>query len=180
MLLSFIIYINSSPALSGIDAVESIRFWKATSWRLQVWNNSWFRIRPAQIQSMDAWSCCQKETCTPHISRCGTCKDFIHTHDNPGSEFKSLRRRYSMLHLHVQWWKIGQEEIVKLNEFTGYNSDRSIVLEKGNIAVFLLVDSTKDYPHIQNISESIRDGSYNIARVGAVFSRNRNGAFGVN
>lgn len=51
--------------------------------------------------------------------------------------------------------KSTKEEMVKLNEYSGYNSDRSIVLEKKNIAVFLFVDSTKDYPHIQAISESI-------------------------
>ena len=52
--------------------------------------------------------------------------------------------------------KSTKEEMIKLNEYTGYNSDRSIVLEKGNIAVFLFVDNVKDYPHIQVISESIK------------------------
>ncbi|HPS58174.1 MAG TPA: hypothetical protein PK514_08715 [Spirochaetota bacterium] len=52
--------------------------------------------------------------------------------------------------------KSAKEEMIKLNEYTGYNSDRSIVLEKGNIAVFLFVDNTKDYPLIQAISESIK------------------------
>ncbi|HQO39803.1 MAG TPA: hypothetical protein PK986_04975 [Spirochaetota bacterium] len=53
--------------------------------------------------------------------------------------------------------KSAKDEIIKLNEYCGYNSDRSIVLEKNNIAVFLLVDSTKDYPHIRTISESMRN-----------------------
>lgn len=52
--------------------------------------------------------------------------------------------------------KSAKDEMIKLNEYCGYNSDRSIVLEKKNIAVFLFVDSIKDYPHIQTISESIR------------------------
>ena len=46
-------------------------------------------------------------------------------------------------------------EMAKLNEFTGYNADRSIVLEKNNMAVYLLVDSVRDFDHIKTISESI-------------------------
>lgn len=52
--------------------------------------------------------------------------------------------------------KSTKEEMAKLVEYNGYNSDRSIVLEKGNIAVFLFVDNTKDYPLIQAMSESIK------------------------
>jgi len=52
--------------------------------------------------------------------------------------------------------KSAKEELSKLNEYSGYNSDRSIVLEKNNMAVFLLVDSTKDYDHIMAISRNIQ------------------------
>lgn len=46
-------------------------------------------------------------------------------------------------------------EMAKLNEFVGYNSDRSIVMEKNNIAVYLLVDSVKDFEHIKAMSGDI-------------------------
>lgn len=52
--------------------------------------------------------------------------------------------------------KSAKEEMAKLNEYTGYNSDRAITLEKGNIAVFLFVDNVKNFSDIQAISESIR------------------------
>lgn len=52
--------------------------------------------------------------------------------------------------------KSTKEEMAKLTEYTGYNADRSILLEKRNIAVFLFVDSTRDYPLIQDMSESIK------------------------
>lgn len=52
--------------------------------------------------------------------------------------------------------KSAQEELVKLNEFSGYNSDRSIVIEKKNMAVFLLVDSIKDFEYIRAMSEVIK------------------------
>ncbi len=48
------------------------------------------------------------------------------------------------------------EEIKKLKEFVGYNNDRAIVIEKDNLAVYLHVDSTSDYHHIQTMAEVIR------------------------
>ncbi len=47
------------------------------------------------------------------------------------------------------------EEVKKLNDFTGYNSDRAVVLHKKNIAVYLHVDSVKDFPAMKDLSEKI-------------------------
>lgn len=52
--------------------------------------------------------------------------------------------------------KATKEEMAKLHEHVGYNSDRAIVLEKNNLAVYLCVDSTKDFDHIKGISETIQ------------------------
>jgi len=52
--------------------------------------------------------------------------------------------------------KSAQEELIKLNEFVGYNSDRGIIIEKKNLAVFLLVDSVKDFEYIKSISDGIK------------------------
>ncbi len=52
--------------------------------------------------------------------------------------------------------KSAQEELIKLNQHVGYNNDRSIVIEKKNLAVYLCVDSVKDFEHIQAISEVIK------------------------
>lgn len=49
-----------------------------------------------------------------------------------------------------------RDEIKKLKDFVGYNSDRAIVVEKENLAVYLHVDSTSDFHHIQNMAEVIR------------------------
>jgi len=47
-------------------------------------------------------------------------------------------------------------EIKKLKDFVGYNNDRAILIEKENLAVYLHVDSTSDYHHIQAMAEVIR------------------------
>jgi len=52
--------------------------------------------------------------------------------------------------------KSAQEELVKLNEYVKYNNDRAIVIEKKNLAVYLHVDSTKDFEYIQAMSETIK------------------------
>jgi len=52
--------------------------------------------------------------------------------------------------------KAAAEEIYKLNEFVSYNSDRAIIIEKKNLAVFMHVDSIKDFDHIKNLSENIK------------------------
>jgi hypothetical protein len=38
----------------------------------------------------------------------------------------------------------------------GYNRDRAIVIEKKNLAVYLHVDSVKDFEHIRELSETIK------------------------
>jgi hypothetical protein len=48
------------------------------------------------------------------------------------------------------------EEMNKLNEFVRYNKDRGIIVEKKNLAVFLLVDDVKNYDHIKTMSEVIK------------------------
>jgi hypothetical protein len=52
--------------------------------------------------------------------------------------------------------KSAQEELVKINEHVGYNNDRSIVIEKKNLAVYLCVDSVNDFEYIKTMSESIK------------------------
>jgi len=52
--------------------------------------------------------------------------------------------------------KSAQEELIKLNEHVGYNRDRAIVIEKKNLAVYLCVDSVRDYEYIQAMSETIK------------------------
>jgi len=52
--------------------------------------------------------------------------------------------------------KSAQEELIKLNEHVGYNNDRSIIIEKKNLAVYLCVDSVRDFEHIKEISEIIK------------------------
>jgi len=52
--------------------------------------------------------------------------------------------------------KSAQEELIKINEHVGYNSDRSIIIEKKNLAVYLCVDSVKDFEHIKEMSEVIK------------------------
>lgn len=45
----------------------------------------------------------------------------------------------------------GHKEMAKLTDFYRYNSDRTIVIQKGNIAVFLLVDNINNYRYIQGL-----------------------------
>jgi len=52
--------------------------------------------------------------------------------------------------------KSAEQEIAKLTEFVGYNSDRGIVLNRENLAVYLLVDHIKEYKHIEIISRNIQ------------------------
>jgi hypothetical protein len=52
--------------------------------------------------------------------------------------------------------KSAQEELIKINEHVGYNRDRAIVIEKKNLAVYLHVDSVKDFEHIRELSETIK------------------------
>ncbi|MFA5519314.1 MAG: hypothetical protein WDA74_08675 [Spirochaetota bacterium] len=49
-----------------------------------------------------------------------------------------------------------EKEIEKLKNFVGYNNDRGIVLNRDNLAVYLLIDNTNEYRHIESISRSIQ------------------------
>lgn len=51
--------------------------------------------------------------------------------------------------------KAAKEEIKKLNDFYHYNNDRTILITKETIAVFLLVDDIKNYHYIQEIKTSM-------------------------
>jgi len=52
--------------------------------------------------------------------------------------------------------KSAQEELLKINEYVGYNKDRSIVLGKNNLAVYFCVDNAKDFDYIQAMSEAVQ------------------------
>jgi len=47
-------------------------------------------------------------------------------------------------------------ETKKIKDFVKYNRDRSILLEKNLMAVYLMVDSAQDYPLIETLSKSIK------------------------
>jgi hypothetical protein len=48
-----------------------------------------------------------------------------------------------------------RKEIDKLNEYNRYNSDRTILLWQGNIAVFLIVQDVANYKYIQEMKEKM-------------------------
>lgn len=56
--------------------------------------------------------------------------------------------------------KAAQEEMRKITEFTGYNSDRSLLLTRDNLAVVFFVDDIDNFHYIQemarNVSERIK------------------------
>jgi len=52
--------------------------------------------------------------------------------------------------------KAAKDEFTKLNEFIRYNSDRGIVIEKNNLAVYMYVNEIKNYDHMQRLSEIIK------------------------
>ncbi|MCL1864516.1 MAG: hypothetical protein FWF73_01745 [Spirochaetes bacterium] len=52
--------------------------------------------------------------------------------------------------------KAAKDELKKLNEFIKYNSDRGIIIEKNNIAVYLYINDVKNYDHIKRLSEIIK------------------------
>lgn len=49
-----------------------------------------------------------------------------------------------------------KEEISKLNRYVGFNSDRALLLQKDNIAVFLHADDVKDFHYIQDLAAGIQ------------------------
>ena len=52
--------------------------------------------------------------------------------------------------------KSAKDELRKLNEFIKYNSDRGIVIEKNNLAVYLYINDVNNYEHIKRLSEIIK------------------------
>jgi len=48
-------------------------------------------------------------------------------------------------------------EIQKINKFVGYNSDRALVVNKDNIAVFLHVDDVTNFHYINDLASSIKE-----------------------
>ena len=52
--------------------------------------------------------------------------------------------------------KTAKTEMDKLSTFSGYNSDRTILLSRDNLAVFLLVDDTDNFHHIRSMADGIQ------------------------
>ena len=52
--------------------------------------------------------------------------------------------------------KSAKDELKKLGEFVRYSTDRAIVIEKNNIAVYLYANDIKNYDHIKRLSEIIK------------------------
>jgi hypothetical protein len=50
-----------------------------------------------------------------------------------------------------------KDEFTKLKEFIRFNSDRGIIIEKNNLAVYLYVRDVKNYDHIQRLSAIIKE-----------------------
>ena len=48
-----------------------------------------------------------------------------------------------------------KNEMKKLTEYTGYNSDRAIIMSKENMAVFLHVDDITHYPYIKEMASKL-------------------------
>ncbi|HEY1406066.1 MAG TPA: hypothetical protein VF857_05605 [Spirochaetota bacterium] len=49
-----------------------------------------------------------------------------------------------------------RKEIEKLSDFNRYNSDRTILLYQGNLAVFLIVQDVANYKYIQEMKEKMQ------------------------
>lgn len=50
-----------------------------------------------------------------------------------------------------------KKEIEKLTSYAGYNSDRTILFSKDNMAVILLADDTENFKYIQGLAESMQE-----------------------
>lgn len=51
--------------------------------------------------------------------------------------------------------KAAMDELKKVNEYTGYNRDRVILLSKENLAVFMFVDNANNFHYIQELAKKI-------------------------
>ncbi len=49
-----------------------------------------------------------------------------------------------------------KQEIKKLKEYSGYNGDRSLLIVKDTMAVFIHADDTENYPHVESIGSAIQ------------------------
>lgn len=47
-------------------------------------------------------------------------------------------------------------EIAKLNQYVSYNRDRGLVLSKGNVAVFMVVDDAADFQYLDQLKANIQ------------------------
>lgn len=48
-----------------------------------------------------------------------------------------------------------RKEIEKINEYVGYNNDRSIVVVRENMAVYFCVDDINNFHHIRNMADLV-------------------------
>lgn len=53
--------------------------------------------------------------------------------------------------------RAAKDEITKLSEYVGYNGDRAILSVMNNMAVFLHVDDTDDFPIILKMEKAIKE-----------------------
>jgi hypothetical protein len=53
--------------------------------------------------------------------------------------------------------KAAQEELRKVTEFTGYNSDRSLLITKDNLAVIFFVDDIGNFHYIQELAKTVSE-----------------------
>jgi hypothetical protein len=58
--------------------------------------------------------------------------------------------------------KAAKEEIKKVTEFTGYNSDRCILLVKENLAAFLFVDDVGNFHHLRDLAVILEERIKNL------------------
>ena len=58
--------------------------------------------------------------------------------------------------------KAARAEIKKVNEFTGYNSDRCILLVKENLAVLLFVDDINNFHYIRDMAVALEERIKNL------------------
>jgi hypothetical protein len=49
-----------------------------------------------------------------------------------------------------------KEEITKLKNYAGFNSDRSLLIQKDNLAVFIYSNDVNDFHYVQDMAEGIR------------------------
>ncbi len=53
--------------------------------------------------------------------------------------------------------KVAQEELKKFSAYAGYNGDRTILLNRENLAVFIFVDDIANYHYLQEMARTIEE-----------------------